>query len=61
MRRVPLEANLRRNIAELLLAERNPTVTIATDITTNMEIALLYHRNVDKAIGESCDLRSARN
>ena len=34
LRGVPLETNLRRNIAELLLAERNPTVTTVTDIRT---------------------------
>jgi hypothetical protein len=61
LRSVPLEANLRRNIAELLLAERNPPVSAVTDIRTNIEIALLYERNVDNAIGVCCDLRSARN
>lgn len=40
-RRVPLETNLRRNVTELLLAERNPAVSAVTDIRTNIEIALL--------------------
>jgi hypothetical protein len=47
---VPLEANLRRDIAELVLAERNPSVSAVSDITS-----------VDSAIGVCRDLRSARN
>jgi hypothetical protein len=61
LRGVPLEAYLRRIIAELLLAECNPTVSAVTDIRTNIGIALLYERKVDSAIGVCCDLRSARN
>jgi hypothetical protein len=34
LRRVPLKANLRRHITELLLAERTPIVSAVTDIGT---------------------------
>ena len=58
---VRLVVDLRRNITELLRAEVNPSTSTVTDITQNMEIALLYARNVDSAIGVACDRSSARN